>query len=77
MNDKADILVHEVTTSSQVKKIQYNTETKELDVQFVNTGKWYRYTGVPIEVYESFTQAPSVGVYLNKFIKGKYPYHAL
>jgi hypothetical protein len=77
METKHQILEHVVSNSSQVKAIKYNTDTKELDVQFVNTGKWYRYYDVLLSTYEAFKAAPSAGIFLNTQIKGKYSYKAL
>jgi len=63
----------EFTTSSQVKTIDYNESTKEMDVLFV-VGKKYRYTAVPKEVFEKACDAESIGKFINSEIKGKFLY---
>jgi hypothetical protein len=38
------------------------------------SGEIYDYKKVPAKIYEAMKQAASKGFYLNKFIKGHYPY---
>lgn len=58
----------------------YDTETKELKVNFKGFGKtpktsWYKYSGVPLSVWEELKQAESLGSFINKHIvKGDYEY---
>lgn len=54
---------------SQIEWIEYNKTLKELDVCFVKGGV-YRYSGVPMSVYEAFDG----GKYFHANVKGKYEF---
>lgn len=58
--------------SSNVDRVGYNNETKELHVIFL-TGAEYKYIGVPESEYLNLVGAESVGKYLNGQIKPVYP----
>jgi hypothetical protein len=53
--------------------MDYDTTNTLLTVRFVS-GVVYEYLQVPETVYNSLKQSREKGVYLNKFIKGKYSY---
>lgn len=57
--------------STNVRAIGY--EGSDLYVAF-NSGGTYRYSGVPVAVYNELMSASSKGKYLHLFIKGRYPY---
>lgn len=57
--------------SSFLAGCSYDEIKKVLTVMFTN-GKEYEYAGVPKEVYDGFTSAPSAGTYFSSEIKGKY-----
>lgn len=59
--------------SSNVEKIGYEESTQTLRVGFLN-GSVYDYKNVPIMEFEQLKNAQSVGSYLNRNIKGNYPY---
>jgi len=59
--------------SSNVTSIGYNEETETLRVAF-QSGSIYEYYNVPPPIFEQFKSAPSIGSYLNRNIKGFYPY---
>ena len=59
--------------SSNVEAIGYDPETRELHVQFINSGN-YAYLDVEEWVFNEFLQAGSKGEYLNQNIKGVYNY---
>lgn len=63
-----------ITLSSNISKVDYDTDTKELGITFKNkTGeKRYSYENVPREIYDGITTAPSAGKYFYANIKGKY-----
>src|SRR4051812_34753451 len=57
-------------TSSQVKAIGYDPETKTLAVQFARgTGAIYHYPDVEPETHQAFIGAESIGVFFGKHIK--------
>ena len=59
--------------SSNVKAIGYDSGTETLEVEFLS-GSRYQYYGVPQQMHEKMTQAPSKGKFLNIYIKNQYPY---
>jgi hypothetical protein len=63
-------------TSSQMKYVYYNTETKEMVITF-NNDKKYCYSEVPDEVYEALINAESIGSYFIKNVKTKYKYQLI
>ena len=62
--------------SSNIEAIGYDAELRELHVQFLS-GATYVYSDVEDGVFEDLLQAPSKGSYLNRNIKGRYPYQKL
>lgn len=62
--------------SSSLRSVGFDPTTSTLRVQFV-TGKLYEYTGVPLSVYRSLLDAPSLGQYFNRHIRNHYPYRRL
>ena len=59
--------------SSAIAAIGYDPKPQVLEVVFMS-GRIYRYFHVPSERYEALRNAPSVGPYLNREIKGRYDY---
>ena len=59
-------------TSTNIKPIEYNKNTKTLESEFKNGGL-YRYSSVPENIYNNLMNADSHGEFLAIFIKGKYP----
>jgi len=59
--------------SSVVARMHYNPETSVLKVVFVS-GMVYEYRNVPAEVFAAFKTSGSKGTYLNRHIKGHYPF---
>ena len=59
--------------SSNVASIGYNSITKTLEVEF-HTGSVYQYFQVPTKVYREFESADSLGRYLSKNIRDKFPF---
>ena len=60
--------------SSMIEAVGYEPTTQELEVVFTS-GKTYRYTGVPREVYEGLLAAESKGRYMHAHIIDVYPYY--
>lgn len=61
-------------SSSSVAAVGYDESQATLGVRF-NNGSEYHYFGVPSEVYDGLLNAPSVGTYLNQYVKkGGYSY---
>jgi len=63
--------------SSNIEAIGYEAEVRELHVRFLKTGATYVYSEVDEVVFEELMQADSKGSYLNRRIKGNYPYRTL
>ena len=55
-------------TSSNVAVVGYASVTRTLEIQF-NDGSVYQYLDVPPELHEGLMAAPSVGRYLDQYIK--------
>ena len=62
--------------SSNVKKTEYDTETKKMLVEF-NNGHKYEYEGVPHEVYTRFRMAESQGKFFSSKIVKTYKHKKL
>lgn len=59
--------------STVIKKYEYFPEKMTLRIEFLS-GKIYDYMEVPKIVYDEFRGAFSKGTFLNKKIKGFYPF---
>lgn len=59
--------------SSMIRAVGYDSTTRELEVVFTS-GRTYRYTEVPPEVYEGLLAAESKGRYMRAYILDVYPY---
>jgi hypothetical protein len=59
--------------STVVAHMDYYPKSYTLRITFTS-GEKYDYKNVPAIIYEAMKQAPSKGIYLNKFIKGHFPY---
>lgn len=58
-------------SSSVIKILLYDIKRQCLAVQFKSNSVWV-YFDVPIEVYDNFIKAPSLGNYFNLHIKNSY-----
>ncbi|HKE44224.1 MAG TPA: KTSC domain-containing protein [Steroidobacteraceae bacterium] len=56
--------------SSNLASIGYHDGV--LHIEF-SSGTVYEYRDVPVELYEAFVDAPSVGKFYAAFIRGKFP----
>jgi hypothetical protein len=59
--------------SSNIRKTEFDTETKELIVEF-NNGLKYSYENVPHQVYTQFRMSESQGKFFNSKIAKTYKY---
>ena len=60
--------------SSNIKSAEYDTETKDLVVEF-NSGAKYKYNNVPHQVYTKFRLAESQGKFFTTDIAKQYSYN--
>jgi hypothetical protein len=61
-------------TSTQLKEIEYDTETLDLSITF-NNDKVYIYSNVPANVFRGLIEADSVVKYFMANIKNNYRYN--
>jgi hypothetical protein len=59
--------------SSVIADIFYDAVSATLRITYVS-GKIYDYHNVPKAIYDEMKAANSKGTFLNRFIKGKYPF---
>ena len=59
--------------STVIASMAYDPETQTLTVTYVS-GYVYNYKNVPQDEYELMKSSGAKGIYLNKNIKGKYPF---
>lgn len=62
--------------SSNIKKTEYDTDSKKLVVEF-NNGAKYEYSEVPHQIYTKFRMAESQGRFFTTDISKKYKYKKL
>jgi hypothetical protein len=62
--------------SSNIKKTEYDTETKLLIIEF-NSGHRYQYEDVPHQEYTKFRKSDSQGKFFSTEISKKYKYTKL
>ena len=62
--------------SSNIKKTEYDTDSKKLIVEF-NNGFKYQYEDVPHQIYTKFRVAESQGKFFTTDISKKYKYSKL
>ena len=59
--------------SAVIDAYDYNTDTETLTVRY-RSGKVYNYLQVPEKVYKEMRATMAKGIFLNRNIKGKYPF---
>ena len=62
--------------SKMVSTVGYDSDNQELIIEWAN-GKSTAYSGVPEDVADECSRAPSVGSYINSEIKGRYSFRNL
>lgn len=60
--------------SSMVSEVGYDSDAKEMLVTWAKSRKQSAYEGVPEDVADTCSRAPSVGQFINEQIKGFYPH---
>ncbi len=63
--------------SSMVSEVGYDTNNKEMLVTWAKSHRTTAYEGVPEDVADACSRAPSVGQFINSEIKGFYSYRNL
>jgi len=59
-------------SSSCIAAVGYDPFTQTLTLEF-HSGRTNDYHNVPYSVYMELMNAPSIGAYYNRWIKGRYP----
>jgi aspartokinase-like uncharacterized kinase len=72
---KGTKIINEIK-SSNIKKTEYDTETKNLIVEF-NNGLRYEYSEVPHQIFVRFRKSDSQGKFFTTDIAKKYKYKKL
>lgn len=67
------MVIERTFDSSQVKRIQYNDQTKVMRITF-KSGATFDYADVPESVWEAAKEADSIGSFVSTNIKGTYTY---
>jgi hypothetical protein len=62
-----------VVESTTLATVAYDDVRKLLRLEF-RSRAIYQYSGVPPAVHQALLQAPSLGVYFNRVIRGRFPY---
>jgi KTSC domain-containing protein len=60
-------------SSSVIAELTYHPGSRDLDVRFT-TGKIYRYSNVPQNVYDDFLRAVSKGTFFNTRVRDAYSF---
>jgi len=60
-------------TSTMIRAVGYDSETKSLEIEFNKGGATWLYSEVPTEEHEAMMKADSVGKFFLARIKDKYP----
>lgn len=69
-------IIEVLIESSNLKSAKYDTESKDLIVNF-NSGGIYLYSNVPWEIFTKFRMSKSQGKYFNESISKSYTYKKL
>lgn len=72
---KGTKIINEIK-SSNIKKTEYDTETKKLVVEFNNSQR-YEYDEVPHQIYTKFRKSESQGKFFTTEIAKKFKYKKL
>lgn len=65
-------MIDEFTGDSWIKKVRYDTDTRELSLVLEASDNTYLLEGVEPEVFEQFKSATSRGKFFNENMRGKY-----
>ena len=75
--DVDDVKMQSTPGSSCFSEIGYDSYWEILVVQFRDSGSVYTYLDFPIDEWDKFTSADSLGSWYNKYIKGRYEYERI
>jgi hypothetical protein len=75
--DVDDVDMQSTPGSSCFSEIGYDSDYNILVVQFRSNGSVYMYSDFPIDEWDKFTSASSLGKWYNKHIKNKYEYERI
>lgn len=74
ISEKIDgVMIDVVVNSTNIKSAKYNTESKNLLVEF-NNGSLYQYNDVPWDKFTKFRMSDSQGKYFSTNISKSYSY---
>ena len=62
--------------SAMIRSIAYDDGARTCDVRFTS-GRVYRYSDVPREVFDWWSRTPSKGAFFNRKVRDVYPFHEL
>ena len=66
-------MVREPLRSKGVKSAGYDPQTRELEIEFA-TGRVYRYSGVPVSLYDWLMRTRNKGSFVSRMISPVYAY---
>ena len=66
-------MIRQPVSSSNIKSVGYDPDSTLLEIEF-HDGSIYQYSKVPQSVHTALMTAASLGSFLHKNIRGKYPY---
>ena len=75
--DVDDVKMQSTPGSSCFSEIGYDSYWEILVVQFRDSDSVYTYLDFPIDEWDKFTSADSLGSWYNKYIKGQYEYERI
>ena len=75
--DADDVKMQSTPGSSCFSEIGYDSYWEILVVQFRDNGSVYTYLDFPIDKWDKFISADSLGSWYNKYIKGQYEYEKI
>ena len=58
--------------SSAIRQVEYDQNTRQMQIWFTQGGHAYNFCGVPASVYEGLIGASSAGTYYDRYIRDKY-----
>ena len=67
------MMLKQNVVSTNLQSVGYDRGSQTLEVQFLS-GRVYQYYGVPENMHTQLMQAASKGVFLNIYIKNRYPF---
>ena len=69
-------ILREAVESRNIASIGYHAELRVLEIEFRN-GALYRYSAVPLSIFDGLQKAESKGQYFSQRIRGRFESHRL